>query len=231
MGADSISGFARKSGLSDSAMRKYLKGTSFPALDNLVAIAHAASVTVGWLANAEGVPVRNDHSESGVMPPLRDEQALYDSSRTVTLDTSSADYVRVPFYDVPLNAGALDGGVPFHEVDVIHSERGMLRSYLRDECGMDPDRAFIAPVKGQSMQHLLYDQDLIVGEVQDYIDRQGIFALVVNGFYYIKHVLPGPKRGDLTLVSENTLYPPVTLQGDSGDDVHIIGRYVRRITR
>ena len=174
--------------------------------------------------------MRNDRSESGTVPLLRDEQGLYDSSRSVLLDTLSPDYVRVPIYDVPLQAGDA-GGTPFHEVDVIHSEKGYLRSYFRDECGIDPDKAFIAPVRGQSMQNLLYDQDLIVGESQDYIDRQGIFALVVNGFYYIKHILPGPKRGDLTLVSENTLYPPVTLQGDSGDDVHIIGRYVRRITR
>lgn len=44
--------FARKADISDSLIRKYLRG-SLPGLANLIALADAAGVRAGWLATGE----------------------------------------------------------------------------------------------------------------------------------------------------------------------------------
>lgn len=45
-----ISWFARECGFSDSLLGAYLRGEKRPGMDNLVAMANAAGVTVDWLA-------------------------------------------------------------------------------------------------------------------------------------------------------------------------------------
>ena len=47
---------ARAMGVSPSAFRKWLKGEAEPSRERLVALAHAASVGVAWLAEGEGPP-------------------------------------------------------------------------------------------------------------------------------------------------------------------------------
>src|SRR5258705_9219337 len=50
----SADGLARAMGVSPSAFRKWLKGEAEPSRERLVALAHAASVGVAWLAEGEG---------------------------------------------------------------------------------------------------------------------------------------------------------------------------------
>ena len=45
---------AREMGVSPSAFRKWLKGEAEPSRERLVALAHAARVSVAWLAEGEG---------------------------------------------------------------------------------------------------------------------------------------------------------------------------------
>ena len=46
--------FSRKIGISEGALRSYLKGTSIPSLDRLVAFALNTNVNLLWLATGEG---------------------------------------------------------------------------------------------------------------------------------------------------------------------------------
>ena len=57
IGEESLRGFAPQCDLSDGALRKYLKGETFPTLDRLYAIAKAGNVNPAWLATGEG-PMR-----------------------------------------------------------------------------------------------------------------------------------------------------------------------------
>src|ERR1700732_3338921 len=59
---------ARAVGVSPSAFRKWLKGEAEPSRERLVALAEAASVSVGWLAGGEGPEQRLQ----GVRRPLRE---------------------------------------------------------------------------------------------------------------------------------------------------------------
>lgn len=61
IGDQSVLSFAKKCGVSDSLVRKYLGG-SLPGLDKLLLLAKAAEVRVGWLATGEP-PMREDEPE------------------------------------------------------------------------------------------------------------------------------------------------------------------------
>ena len=53
MGDQSGTAFARRCGISEGAIRKYLLGAS-PSTENLIAIADAANVSIEWLAAGRG---------------------------------------------------------------------------------------------------------------------------------------------------------------------------------
>ncbi|MBF0154541.1 MAG: helix-turn-helix transcriptional regulator [Magnetococcales bacterium] len=57
IGSEKTRSFGRRSGLSETVIRKYLGGVTFPSLDRLDAIAKAANVNLLWLATGEG-PMR-----------------------------------------------------------------------------------------------------------------------------------------------------------------------------
>jgi len=54
IGEDSVSRFAKKCGVTESMLRKYLLGDSVPGTDKLVRITQVAGVSLRWLATGEG---------------------------------------------------------------------------------------------------------------------------------------------------------------------------------
>lgn len=214
LGDDSALSFARKAGVSDSALHKWLNRKSMPTLDNLAAIASAGNVNVGWLASGEG-PMQ------GSLLPV-----TVDRVQPVGFVTEGDATVRIPIYD-GLSAGP-NGGL--EALGHILGFGDFFLDWIRYEARIDPKRAFAAPVRGDSMMNLLYDGDLVLGELQDFIDRDGIYAVSLNDQTLIKHVSQGPRRGDVTLTSENTKYPPRVASEANGDVLQPIGRIARRLT-
>jgi phage repressor protein C with HTH and peptisase S24 domain/transcriptional regulator with XRE-family HTH domain len=58
IGSESVRSFSLRSGVSQTALREYLKGKSEPGLEALVKIADTADVSVLWLATGEGATRR-----------------------------------------------------------------------------------------------------------------------------------------------------------------------------
>jgi transcriptional regulator with XRE-family HTH domain len=59
IGDEPVRSFGRRAGISEGALRQYLKGNRFPDLDLLAAIADTANVNLLWLATGEG-PMRGE---------------------------------------------------------------------------------------------------------------------------------------------------------------------------
>jgi len=53
IGAESVSSFARRSGVGESVLRSYLADHRMPSLDKALALAVAAGVTLDWLATGQ----------------------------------------------------------------------------------------------------------------------------------------------------------------------------------
>lgn len=81
MGEESQASFARRSGVAESVLRKYLAGAQ-PSTDRLVAMADAAGVSIEWLAAGRGSRSRlGDRSTDGA--PLSDRARLATAVRAV----------------------------------------------------------------------------------------------------------------------------------------------------
>lgn len=64
MNQESQASFARRCGVSEGAIRKYLLGAS-PSTENLIAMASAANVNIEWLATGRGAKQRSTTVNNG----------------------------------------------------------------------------------------------------------------------------------------------------------------------
>lgn len=86
IGEEAVAAFGRRCGIGEATLRKYFKGT-LPNIDNLVAIADAANVSIEWLATGRGSKQRGASSIPAIPPaaPLApSEISLEDIERLAT---------------------------------------------------------------------------------------------------------------------------------------------------
>ncbi|ECF5615905.1 helix-turn-helix transcriptional regulator [Salmonella enterica subsp. enterica] len=63
MGEMSNHALARQSGLSEASIRKYVKGDSYPTIDNAAKVADACGVSLAWLLTGEGCENDGAHKQ------------------------------------------------------------------------------------------------------------------------------------------------------------------------
>ncbi len=201
---------AERAGLAANTLSNYVTGKRTP--DALIAarLAQMLDVEVGWLLTGEG----SRHSIDIVRRPAIDD--------LVTQVRQSEEHVNVPIYEGPLGAGS-----PGEPSDAIIGYGSFLRRWLTREVRIDPLKAFVAPVYGDSMVRVLFDGDLVLGEHIEEYQSDGIHAVVLNGDLYVKHLeRTGPRTARLK--SENTRYSDIEVT--EHDSFRILGRIVRRLT-
>jgi phage repressor protein C with HTH and peptisase S24 domain len=137
-------------------------------------------------------------------------------------DYSVSEVVHIPIYDNAAGAGT--GEVARDDVVAYGS---FFREWLRGEVGVRPERAFIAPVRGRSMENLLVDGDLVLCEQMEEIRYQDIYVCRYEQELKVKHA--HRSGGTVILRPENDRYPAIEV--DQGDDFAVIGRVVRRVVR
>lgn len=93
MGSRSGRKFAAECGVQDSTMRGYLLGKYEPTIENLIKIARASNVTVGWLADGEGETAVNQRGAQADHPN-RDANPKFDDyiGKTARVITSKTIY-------------------------------------------------------------------------------------------------------------------------------------------
>jgi phage repressor protein C with HTH and peptisase S24 domain len=181
-------------------MRQYYDG-SIPVLDRAEVIARSLGVSLDWLATGEGPRLPAGFAEG---------QAGYDAGAGVAM---------VPRLDVAASAGS--GALA--ETENALEYMGLQRSWLR-AIGVNPDRARVLDVRGDSMEPTLRDGDLVI--VDTSIDRvvdNAIYVVVHSGLVLVKrvHVRVG---GGLVLISDNARYPSEEVPGERVDELKIAGR-------
>ena len=77
--------------------------------------------------------------------------------------------------------------------------------------------SFGVPVRGDSMEPLYHDGDILVVEGAEDVNIGEIGVFTVNGDGYVK------KRGDGVLISLNPDYAPIPITGDSWCNGKVIG--------
>lgn len=196
--------------------------------------AKAFKVSAGWILTGEG-NINQQPKDSRTAARL-DVKSLGDL-------TTPMDTLNVPEIDVGAGA-SYAGGFNQEETtidefgnsistDAIKANWGIPAPFLRDELHIQPGRAHILPVRGDSMNDALFDGDRAIINLDDTdLSQGGIFALLDDqASVIIKQIElvrgKGPKR--IKCTSRNPVYAPFELVLD--DTVKIIGRVASKITR
>lgn len=211
VGDRSVAEFARKCGLGDSLVRKYLDGAE-PGLDKVIQIWNATSCSLEWLVTGEGDPFE------GAAHRVREERATYN----VTVE----DFVWIPHYDVPASAGlGVDG----------FDEPTTKRNYFRREwwqqhIALAPQECFSMEVAGNSMYPRLSEAHTpICHRVRDGDMRgEGIYVFRLDGEVFVKSLERIPGRG-IRATSENKDYTPWDIgDGSQFGEFKIIAKVIRK---
>ena len=200
-------------GRSQQTWGAYESGDSTPPLDIIQFLLVEFDLSADWLLTGEGEMMGDDLSREKSEKPFITEQLPDD------FDPESVSFV--PVYGAPLGAGQA-GNATMVKV------RGYMaweKAWLRREAQIDPARAFVAQVFGQSMEQLLENGDLVLGEMQDRVDHDGVYAIRWKDELYIKHVVR--QQDSILMVSENDIYG--RMEVDRNEDFSVIGRIVVRV--
>jgi phage repressor protein C with HTH and peptisase S24 domain len=203
---------AREMKVSPSAFRKWLKGEAEPSRERLVALAHAAGVGVGWLAEGEGaepvfetIPGSRRRFPSG----YGDEQVDW------------GEYVLLPKRPEAAAAGAETPPTPSG------SEYFALRQdWVRSVCGVEPDALRLELAVGESMTPTIKDgSTLLIDTTETSVKSFGIYVLEINGERLVKRV-QRKHDGGLVLISDNSAYQPDFVPPTKAAEVTVLGRVV-----
>lgn len=128
------------------------------------------------------------------------------------------------FFEVPKVAARLCAGGGSFEVDAhIEDYQAFKRQWLMRKGS--PEHMVMMDVFGNSMEPEIKEGDsVLVDQQQQAIIAGGIYAVGVEDTVMVKRMEKRPNA--LVLLSDNTDYAPIVLQGDELDTVRIIGKVV-----
>ena len=197
IGDQSLLSFSKKCGISDSLLRKYLRG-SLPGLDNLLKIADTAGVSVEWLATGEGPKVKEEK-----FTQINKRKGEYFFLRTLDWDNSANS--------------------PFLVEDKTIKPQYAFRKARLDKMCKSPVRAFLMKVKGNSMHPTISDGDIVlIDSLGKNIISGKIFLILIDFAVIIKRLEPLP-CGKVRIISDN---PKYTEYETDVSDIDILGQVV-----
>jgi phage repressor protein C with HTH and peptisase S24 domain len=202
---------ARATGVSPSAFRKWLRGEAEPSRERLVALAQAAGVPVGWLANGDGPEPRIQGAATtsrgrGTAIPLDDR-------------VEHENFVILPKRLEAAAAGS-EAPIPPHVAEFIAFRRDWVRAVL----GIEPDQLLVEIALGESMEPGIQDGDLLLVNTTDKrFHSFGVYVVEIGGERLVKRVQP-KLDGSLSLISDNPAYEVEHVPPERAETVRIVGR-------
>ena len=189
------------------------RGNQFPnAIDINKLLVAFQDISPAWLLTGEGEMKRG----SAVYP-------LAESLKTADISGEHGEgFIQVPRYKVAASAG---GG------SIIHSEQivdylSFRADWVRNSLGVAVQDLALINVKGDSMEPVLSNEDLILVDMRIRgVEDNAIYVLQFNGVLLVKR-LQRRFDGSVVIMSDNPRYTPETLVGDAVEALKVIGRVV-----
>jgi len=194
----SVAELARKVGISDNAIYKWLQGRGQPSVANLVALARAARVSVEWLA-------------TGREPAATGRGARRGAERS--------DYSFVPRYDVRASAAR---GTSIRSEQVV-DYLAFKTEWVRRRLNTDPRNLLLIEAVGDSMAPTIEDADLILVDLgEPRFKQDGVYVLRRDHDLIVKRLQRRPDD-KLIIRSDNPAYEPAVAPRES---LGIVGRVI-----
>ncbi|MDQ5377162.1 helix-turn-helix transcriptional regulator [Klebsiella pneumoniae] len=196
-------------GVAVSTLQAWENGEREPGASFIAKLSELLSVTAHWL-------ITGDSAELSHKPESQHSTDVLGN----VVDIS--EFVFVPRYNVSAAAGHgawNDDEAPMFSVSF---RRYWITNYLR----ANPRDLSVISVRGDSMEGVLNDKDIILINHADHAPGEGIYVLRIDGQLLVKRVqiLPGL---NLYISSTNQAYKPFTVSlTDTPEDFAIIGKVV-----
>ncbi|MBE5527719.1 repressor [Laribacter hongkongensis] len=208
--------FAKRIGITRSSLQLYEEGVREPKPSTLIAISEAFSVRIEWLMLGE---------YSSTLPP-RDAADVVDAGcpcvDTLGNPVNLQDFVFIPRYNLKASAGHgmdANGEKPIFSMAF---RRYWIDNFLR----LDPHDLSVISVKGDSMEGVLNDRDVILVNHADNAPKDGLYVLRIDGDLVVKR-LQRKLGGKIGIISANEAYAPYDIDlNDLPNDFAIVGRVV-----
>ncbi|MFV2947372.1 XRE family transcriptional regulator [Pseudomonas japonica] len=199
--AGSANALAKKSGISQSGIQRYLKGGE-PTRKMLITLARCTGVSLMWLMTGEG----SERSEGpGVESPAGKDDA----------------YAYVPLYDARCSAGS----GAWNERSRVLVNLSFTRYSLRKK-GLNPAALACLRVDGDSMTGLLEDGDTVMIDAnRNALEGEGVYVVMLDDHLYAKR-LQRDFDGSVRVISHNREYREIIVPKDRLAELQIIGRVV-----
>lgn len=204
--------WAKSAGVSDGAIRAFLKGDSDSLTANtyekLAAAVDASPAELcGWVPAAEG----SAHASRGAVTSI---------DGTVVVD--GTDYTMLPVVDIQAAAGA--GAI--NQIEPFDGMQQMFRAdWVRSVTNAPPSQLVIIRVSGDSMWTTLHDGDhVLVDRSRDRILQDGIYVLDFGDGLAVKRVSRHPVTRRLSIKSDNPEYS--SYDDINPDDIRVTGQVV-----
>ncbi|CAG9297048.1 XRE family transcriptional regulator [Celerinatantimonas diazotrophica] len=202
IGNTSVRKFAQKCGHSESGLRKYLAGKTYPPLDKVIDIAKAADVSVEWL-----IGIYNDSF-------IEERPGEY---RTSLND----EFTLIPRYRFE---EAVENDTVNHAPSASCRCLAFRRNWLTWR-GFSEKDLVIVWAKGDSMEPTINNNDTLVVNIARTRPIDGNLYVFRHGEeLFIKRYQT--LMGDWRLISDNKIYPPLDIPKQEQHQFEVVGQVV-----
>lgn len=219
----SVAALARKIGVSDNAIYKWIAGRGQPSVANLVLLSRTAGVSLEWLATGRE-PAATPHPRDRRRVPVAASQH---STTAAAVDNGCHAEPAAPYSEytfLPNRMATLGDGEarPLRSEQVVDS-LAFKTEWLRRRLLAAPHDLLLVEVNGDAMAPTLRDSDLILVDLgEPRFKHDGVYLLRRDGELVVKRLQRGP-GGDLIVKSDNPAYQPTVV---SRDHIGVIGRVI-----
>lgn len=205
IGNEPVRSFARRAGMSDSGLKRYLYEGTIPPIDRAINLAMAGGVSFDWLVFGIG--------QAPVQPALVTPQTPGDSP-------SGDEFTTINAYQIEASAGhgSMVGDESLAEPMAFRSD------WLRRE-GLDPTKLAVIRAKGDSMEPTINDGDVMLVRLKNgEPPRDGLHVLRLDGGLFVKRLQFD--LGGVRVISDNPLYQSRDLSRAELAELDLVGRVV-----
>jgi len=214
------SAIAAEIGMSLTGFMRVWNEGAIPKAETLIKIKEAKGCSLDWLLMGEGPMHKGTAGTSSV--PQETEASPPTCLDTLGNPVDLDEFVFIPRYNLKAAAGhgsAVSGEKPIFSMSF---RKYWIENFLR----ADSKDLSVLSVKGDSMEGVLNDRDVILVNHADTKPTSGLYVLRIDGDLVVKRVqrLPG---GKMKVLSANEAYEPFEVDlNQPNDEFAIIGRVV-----
>jgi phage repressor protein C with HTH and peptisase S24 domain len=238
MGNETPYAASKRTGISESLLRKYIAGDSLPNIDRAAELADFFNANLLWLAKGEGEmlkPTKPDALKSaaefgreladkyGLTKTLSEQAALgllQPDRRDKDDHDALSDFALIAFYDVEAAAG--HGCWVDSEKKV--GQMAFRKDWLRGK-GLEPERLALIKARGDSMEPTLSDGDLLLIDTRvEKITDDSIYIIQADNHLIVKRIQQN-LDGSLSIISDNNeRYDKQFIDPERAKQIKIAGR-------